>query len=87
MLLWSLADNPYAYYQIQRWVICGISSYFALQYYEKHVSIWLWVFICIAILFNPIAPIYLNREIWSIIDIIIAVILTINIFTSRKLTK
>jgi hypothetical protein len=79
VLFGGLADNPYFYYQIQRWFICGLTSYCAYKAYEKHNISWAWIFGVIAVLFNPIAPIYLNREMWSMIDVATAVILIVSL--------
>lgn len=80
MLLWALADNPYGYYQILRWVVVGVAGYSAFIAYEHRKNVWAWIFGIITILYNPIAPIYLNREIWAVIDVIVAVIILASIF-------
>ena len=80
MLLWALADNPYGYYQILRWVIVGIAGYSAYIAYEHRKNIWAWIFGIIAVFYNPIAPIYLDREIWAVIDVIVAAIILTSIF-------
>lgn len=87
MLCWGLALNPYFYYQIQRWLICILTAYCAYKSYESHNISWAWVLGIIAVLFNPIAPIYLNREIWSFIDVITAIILFISIFKPKAIKK
>ena len=79
MLLWALADNPYAYYQILRWVVCGVTAYSAFLALEAKKDQWAWIFGITAILFNPIAPIHLEREIWSVIDITTAALLLISL--------
>lgn len=66
MLFWALADNPYGYYQILRWVIAGVTGYSAYLAYEQGKNTWTWILAITAILFNPIAPIRLDRETWSI---------------------
>jgi len=80
MLFWALADNPYGYYQILRWVVAGVTGYSAYLSYRQDKKAWTWIMAIIAVLFNPIAPIYLNREIWSVLDVIVAAIIFISIF-------
>lgn len=80
MLFWALADNPYGYYQILCWVVVGVTGYSAYLAYKQGKNVWTWVLAITAILFNPIAPIYLDREIWSMLDVIVAVIIFISIF-------
>jgi len=79
-LLGTFGSWPYAYYQILRWVVCAVavySSYFAYQL--KKIS-WAWIFGIIAVLFNPILPIYFTKEIWQLVDIIVAVIFFVSLF-------
>ncbi|MFH0819896.1 MAG: DUF6804 family protein [bacterium] len=87
MLFWALADNPYGYYQILRWVICGLTGYSAYLAYEQGKIAWAWILGITAILFNPIAPIYLDRETWSVLDIIAATIIFTSIFKMEVVAK
>ncbi len=80
MLLWALADNPYGYYQILRWIVCGFFGYFAFLTHDHNDIKWTWIFSGIAILFNPIIPIYLEREVWQVIDVIVAIVILASIF-------
>ncbi len=87
MSLWALADNPYGYYQILRWVIAVAAGYSAYLAYEQGKNTWTLILVITAILFNPIVPIYLYREIWSVLNIITAVIFFISIFKLKIVTK
>jgi|GEM_PF-517941 len=84
LLIWALADNPYSYYQILRWIITGIAGYLAYSAYKRENSVWAWIFVFIAILFNPLFPIHLNREAWSFINIIVVMILLVSILKLSK---
>jgi len=46
----------------------------ALQAFEKNIDWAKVVFIVIAILFNPLAPIYLSRSAWVPLDIMTAIL-------------
>lgn len=73
MLLGCLIDGlPYGYFQILRWVVCGVCSYRAYFAYAQEKNIWMWVLGCSAVLFNPLIPIHLDREVWVIIDVLMA---------------
>ncbi len=81
VLIIGLQDLPYVYYQALRWVVCTLSIYTAVRYFNKKGSynyyrLLGWLFIIPAILFNPIAPFYLDKSAWIWIDIIVA-----NLFT------
>lgn len=87
MLAWALADNPYGYYQILRWVIASVTGYSAYLAYKHEKITWTWILGIIAVLYNPIAPIYLDREIWSVIDVITAAIIFTSIFKMKVVAK
>lgn len=79
LLLIALLPMPYGYYTLVRICICLYSAFLAYKSWEEKIDIWMWIFIVIAVLFNPIIPIYLNRELWAIIDIVIAIVFFISI--------
>lgn len=87
MLFWALADNPYSYYQILRWVIAIIAGYSTYLAYDQGKTAWAWIFGITAVLYNPIAPIHLNRETWSVLDIIAAAIIFTSIFKMKVVAK
>lgn len=85
MLLLALAPLPYGYYTMLRFVVCGIVSYLAWRHYELlGLGPWTIGLILTAILFNPIIPIHLPREVWAVIDAGCAVVLLINMRMMRK---
>jgi hypothetical protein len=74
MLFGALASWPYGYYQILRFVVCGVGAYIAYMAYNWQ-KVWaMWLFGVIAILFNPIVPIHLARDIWQPIDLMCALL-------------
>ena len=74
MLFGAIAEWPYGYYTLLRWITCIASILVALQAFEKNIDWAKVVFIVIAILFNPLAPIYLSRSTWIPLDIITAIL-------------
>lgn len=76
MLLLATASGwPYAYYQFMRFVVCAAAAYGAYTALQSDKTGWVWVLGGIAILFNPIAPIHLDKESWVVPDIIAGIIL------------
>lgn len=75
---------PYGYYILLRWVITGVALFVLWVAYGLEKKGWLWLMTGIAILFNPIVPIYLNKEIWVVIDFIVAILFLITIFQVKK---
>jgi len=84
ILLGALGRWPYGYYQLLRWVTCGVAVYVAFLAYawEKKWATYLFGFI--AVLFNPLLPIYLSREIWQPIDVICALLFVVVTFILEK---
>ena len=81
MLLWALyPDNPYGYYVLLRWVCCGIFAYLAFCTAVQKKKGWLWMFGIMAIVYNPIIPIHLTRDIWQVLNIVTIGIAVASIF-------
>jgi len=80
MLAWALAEHPYGYFTLMRFVVCVVAAYCASQAYSQKKEEWTWIFGAIAVLFNPIIPIHLNRELWTVIDVITAIVLIVSLF-------
>jgi len=84
MLLWALnPDNPYGYYILLRWVCCGIFAYLAFQALELEKESWVWTLGITAVIYNPIFRIHLNRELWSVINVVTIGIAIVSIFALR----
>jgi hypothetical protein len=65
---------PYGYYQILRWVVTIIAGLVSLETYENHLPIWTFILVAIALLFNPIIPVYLDKATWVPIDFIVSIL-------------
>jgi hypothetical protein len=73
MLFGAIAEWPYGYYSLLRWITCITSILVAFQAFEKNIDWAKVVLIVIAILFNPLFPVHLSRSIWIPLDIITAI--------------
>jgi len=66
---------PYGYYNLSRLVVCVCAIYFAYQLFQKEEKTFVWVFGFLAVLYNPIIPIYLyDKEIWMVVNIITGIV-------------
>lgn len=83
LLLWALDRHPYGYYKLLRWVVCGVNVYAGFIAIDQGKTTWVWIFGIIAVLFNPIIPIHLDRETWQAINVIVAGIIGISTFMVR----
>ena len=76
----GILPMPIGYYTLSRLVVCITALYFVHNFYKKRDNTNLWIFGFIAILYNPIAPIYLYEKIiWIIVNLI-----TIFLFYKNK---
>ena len=84
LLFICLADMPYSYYQLVRFV--GLIGFSILAYkaYEHNKKIEMIIFVGLALLFQPFFKISIGREIWNIVDVIVGVGLLLSIFIKNK---
>ncbi len=75
---------PYGYYILLRWIVTGAALLGLWSAYELKKQSWVIIMALIAIFFNPIAPIYLGKEVWAVIDFIVAGLFLISIFKIKK---
>lgn len=64
----AIADLPYGFYRLVRWLTCGVAIASAMQWHAKERVGWVWIMALIAILFNPLMPFYFPKNIWMIFD-------------------
>ncbi len=79
LLLAALGRHAYDYYTLLRWIACGVAAFTAFQAVQIKKFGWLFVFIIVAIVLNPIVPLHLKRGTWAIVDAAAAVLLLISI--------
>ena len=87
LLLIGLADLPGGYYTLVRIAVCSISALSCYWSYksDERIGVATVAFGLLALLFNPFFPVYLrDKEIWTIIDIIAAIMLGIRYFTLKE---
>ena len=68
MLFIGVAPLPYGYYMLLRFVACGIFVWAAYISFEHNENALPWIFILLAIVFNPIIKIHFPKEMWAVID-------------------
>ena len=72
-----LANMPYGFYNLVRFVAMMVFAVYAYTYYEKKSNKLAIIFLSLAILFQPLLPIHLGRTLWNIIDVIVAIFLIV----------
>ena len=71
MLVAALFPWPYGYYNFLRFCVCGAAAFLAYQQWthDDAASKWVVGLSVIAVLYNPLVPIHLTRDIWSVLNI------------------
>ena len=87
LLFWALAQHQYGYFVLLRWIVCGVSIYCSYLSYSKNIISWTWVFSFVALLFNPLAPIHLDRHTWTYFDLAIGFLLLSSIIFIKESNK
>ena len=81
MLGLSLLNGwPYDFFTVLRIVVCASAAYIAWLTTEEGETNWTWVFVVVAILFNPIFIISLKRATWLPIDALTGVFMVVSMF-------
>jgi len=75
---------PYGYYTLLRLVVCGVSIYVVLEAKKSKLNSWMWGMGFIALLFNPLIPIHLNKGLWAVIDLGVAAVFAILLSKYKK---
>lgn len=84
MLLLAIFPLPYGYYALLRLVVCFTGIFLAWHSYRMQKIPWVWAMGLIALVFNPVIPLHLDRGLWLIVDIVVAVVLGVFLFKFRK---
>ena len=84
MLLLCLAPMPYGYYQLTRFasmIVFGVLAYRYWNQEKKGLSI---TFGTLALLFQPFMKVALGRDLWNIVDVIVAIGLIVLVVMEHK---
>ena len=84
LLLLCLLKLPYGYYQLVRFVALIGFGFLAYQAKQKDNLTATFIYIALALLFQPFFKIVLGRELWNIVDVVVGVGLLISLFFSSK---
>ena len=83
VLFLCLFNMPYGYYQFVRFIsMCGF-AYLAYSSNEVNKKNEAFVYIALAILFQPFIKIVLGRTIWNVVDFIVGISLILSLFQRK----
>ena len=84
LLILCLFNMPYGFYQFVRFAAMVAFAYLAFSANEQNKKNEVFVYLALAILFQPFVKIALGRTIWNIIDVVVGVGLLISLLTTKK---
>ena len=85
LLILALLDLPIGYYTFLRIVVTIGAVAVVVIELENGINFWIIAFGLIAILFNPLIPVYLgDKSTWMPIDLITAILFGIKSFNNQK---
>lgn len=84
LLLFCLLKMPYGFYTLVRYIACIAFVYFAYNSNLRGNQKEVFVFIALALLFQPFFKVALGRTIWNIVDVVVAIGLFISIPNTNK---
>ena len=73
LLLLCLLDWPYGYYPFVRFAAMVGFAYLAFNANQKQNSTPAFIYIALALLFQPFFKIALGRVLWNVVDVVVAV--------------
>lgn len=73
LLLLCLADMPYGFYTLVRFISAFAFAYLSYDFFKSKKDGLGFVFSALALLFQPFFKFALGRTIWNIVDVIVAV--------------
>ena len=87
LLLLCLFEMPYGYYQLFRFIAVVCFAILAYYEYERKRIPLVIVFVALALLFQPFSKVPFGRQVWIIIDVVVAAGLVVSVFVKKQQDK
>ncbi len=84
LLLICLLDMPYGYYELVRFIAMMGFAFLAFKTIQQARQTELFIYIGLALLFQPFFKIALGRTIWNIVDVVVGIGLILSLFQSKR---
>ena len=82
-----LLPMPYGFYGLVRLIAAVAFAWWAYKYYQKEKMGMMVTFIALALLFQPFAKVALGREVWNLVDVVVAAFLAWTWWQEKKTNK
>ena len=89
LLILAVLPWPYGYYTFLRLTVCAVSGWLAYTQWthDNALSGWVVGLGAMSLLYNPVLPIHLTRDIWSFLNLFSAGFLLGHLYVLRKLVN
>jgi hypothetical protein len=84
LLFLCLAKLPYSYFQAVRYISTVAFCYWAFQEYRSNKKAEMFIYIVLAVLFQPFLKISLGRELWNAVDVLVGTGLIVSLFLKKR---
>ena len=79
-----LLNMPYGYYQLVRFLALVGFGFLAFKANEEDKREQVFIYIALALLFQPFYKIALGREIWNVVDVVVGIGLIASMFITER---
>ncbi len=84
LLLLCLFPFPYGYYILVRFISMVVFACLGFKYLNEEKQTLAIVFFALAVLFQPFIKIALGREMWNVVDVVVAAGLIYMVYKTRE---
>ncbi|MCZ4319203.1 hypothetical protein O4H26_09385 [Aequorivita viscosa] len=84
LFLLCLLDMPYGFYQLVRFLAFIGFGYLAYRAKHENNNTAVIIYSALALLFQPFFKIALGRDLWNIVDVVVAIGLIITLFPKKS---
>jgi hypothetical protein len=75
LLVAAEGRHPYGFYMVLRAAATVGAAYWAVRVYQVGPRDWMWAFLAVALLLNPILPVRMQRSQWQPVDLWLGILL------------
>lgn len=86
MIFVCLLDMPYGFYQFVRFAGLVGFAILAYQANQQGKQTEMFIYGALALLFQPFFKIALGRQMWNVVDVVVAIGLILSLFVKPKVT-
>ena len=84
MLFVALGDHQYGYFTALRWVVTIAALATGYVAMKSTVPALAWLYVGVAVLFNPLVPVVLDRATWQPIDVLAGLVMAGGVAIQRR---